>query len=157
MKFRILYLFVFFVVISCSKQEARRPISASSSGLLESTTALLKKINTIEEIKIKFQGVEEISSPDTTLLTNNHFIGSSSIGVIFSGCHYVKVDSIDISNINALNGVAFGNVVNNKCNYVNLFNLNIYNLLSKSCCIESSALTIDHLAKNIQINNTNVH
>jgi len=112
---------------------------------------------TIEEIKIKFQGVEEISSPDTTLLTNNHFIGSSSIGVIFSGCHYVKVDSIDISNINALNGVAFGNVVNNKCNYVNLFNLNIYNLLSKSCCIESSALTIDHLAKNIQINNTNVH
>ena len=53
MKFRILYLFVFFVVISCSKQEARRPISASSSGLLESTTALLKKINTIEEIKIK--------------------------------------------------------------------------------------------------------
>ena len=53
MKFRILYLFVFFGVISCSKQEARRPISASSSGLLESTTALLKKINTIEEIKIK--------------------------------------------------------------------------------------------------------
>jgi len=53
MKFRILYLFVFFGVISCSKQEARRPISASGSGLLESTTSLLKKINTIEEIKIK--------------------------------------------------------------------------------------------------------
>ena len=53
MKFRILYLFVCFGVFSCSKQEARRPISASSSGLLESTTALLKKINTIEEIKIK--------------------------------------------------------------------------------------------------------
>ena len=53
MKFRILYLFVFFGVISCSKQEARRPISATSSGLLESTTSLLKKINTIEEIKIK--------------------------------------------------------------------------------------------------------
>ena len=51
MKFRILYLFVCFGVFSCSKQEARRPISATSSGLLESTTSLLKKINTIEEIK----------------------------------------------------------------------------------------------------------
>ena len=53
MKFRFVYLIIFFGVISCSKQEARRPISATSSGLLESTTALLKKINTIEEIKIK--------------------------------------------------------------------------------------------------------
>ncbi len=53
MKLRFVYLFVFFGVISCSKQEARRPITASSSRLMESTTALLKKINTIEEIKIK--------------------------------------------------------------------------------------------------------
>ena len=53
MKFRFVYLIIFFGIISCSKQEARKPISASSGHIMESTTALLKKINTTEEIKIK--------------------------------------------------------------------------------------------------------
>ena len=52
MKFRFVYLIIFFGVISCSKQEVRKPISASSGHIMESTTALLKKINTVEEIKI---------------------------------------------------------------------------------------------------------
>lgn len=110
----------------------------------------------IEEVKIKFQGVDEITIPDTTLLTNNRFIGSSSIGAIISGCNYVKFDTLDISNIKAPNGIAFGNVVNNKCNFVNLFNINIYKLTSQSCCVESSAISVDHDAKNIQINNTSI-
>lgn len=53
MKFRFFFISVFIGLISCSEQQPRRPISATKSNLVESTTALLKKINTIEEIKIK--------------------------------------------------------------------------------------------------------
>ncbi len=53
MKFRFFYLFIFFGFLSCSEQEARRPISSSKSHLMESTTMLLKKINRVEERKIK--------------------------------------------------------------------------------------------------------
>ena len=53
MKFRFFFISVFIGLISCSEQQPRRPISVTKSHLVESTTALLKKINTIEEIKIK--------------------------------------------------------------------------------------------------------
>ena len=53
MKFRFFFIIFFIGLVSCSEQQARRPISATKSHLVESTTALLKKINTIEEIKIK--------------------------------------------------------------------------------------------------------
>lgn len=39
-------------LISCSEQQARKPITASNSSFLASTTTILKKINSIEELKI---------------------------------------------------------------------------------------------------------
>jgi|TARA_B110000908_G_scaffold137674_1_gene163394 gliding motility-associated peptidyl-prolyl isomerase len=53
MRFNIVFLVVFLGLISCSEQEARRPITFSKSKVLLSTTTLLKKINKTEETKIK--------------------------------------------------------------------------------------------------------
>lgn len=52
MKLRVLFLFL-FLLISCSEQEARRPITASKTYTLTSTVEALKEINKIEEAKIK--------------------------------------------------------------------------------------------------------
>lgn len=53
MKLRILYFFLFLVLLSCSEKEARRPITASKSYSLASATESLKKINKLEEAKIQ--------------------------------------------------------------------------------------------------------
>lgn len=53
MRFNLVFLVVFLGFISCSEQEARRPITTSKSKGLVSTTTLLKKINKAEETKIK--------------------------------------------------------------------------------------------------------
>jgi gliding motility-associated peptidyl-prolyl isomerase len=39
-------------LISCSEQQARKPITVSNSESLTSTSTILKKINSIEELKI---------------------------------------------------------------------------------------------------------
>ena len=39
-------------LISCSEQQARKPITVSNSSSLISTSTILKKINSIEELKI---------------------------------------------------------------------------------------------------------
>ena len=41
-----------FFLISCSEQQARKPITVSNSSSLTSTSTILKKINSIEELKI---------------------------------------------------------------------------------------------------------
>ena len=45
-------LIVFLFLISCSEQQARKPITVSNSSSLISTSTILKKINSIEELKI---------------------------------------------------------------------------------------------------------
>ena len=45
-------LIVSLFLISCSEQQARKPISASNSNSLTSASSILKKINSIEELKI---------------------------------------------------------------------------------------------------------
>ena len=45
-------LIVSLFLISCSEQQARNPISASNSNSLTSASSILKKINSIEELKI---------------------------------------------------------------------------------------------------------
>jgi gliding motility-associated peptidyl-prolyl isomerase len=42
-----------FLLCSCQKQEARRPISRSNSYTLADTSEQMKKLNTIEEAKVK--------------------------------------------------------------------------------------------------------
>ena len=39
-------------LISCSEQQARKPVTVSNSSSLTSTSTILKKINSIEELKI---------------------------------------------------------------------------------------------------------
>tara|TARA_R110000787_G_scaffold11253_9_gene37596 strand:+ start:720 stop:1256 length:537 start_codon:yes stop_codon:yes gene_type:complete len=53
MKYRILVFLIFLGFVSCSKQEARRPITASKTYTLAATAESLKKINKIEEAKIE--------------------------------------------------------------------------------------------------------
>ena len=53
MKYRVLLFLIFLGVVSCSKQEARRPITSSKTYTLASTAEGLKKINKIEEAKIE--------------------------------------------------------------------------------------------------------
>ena len=110
----------------------------------------------LEEIKLKFQGVDQIITADTTLFNNSIRVGSSSIGTILSGCKFVVFDTVDISNIYAPKGIAMGTVINNECASININNTSIYKLTSMNCCVESSTLVIDHKAKDITLNNTSI-
>ena len=59
MRFNLVFLVLFLGFISCSEQEARRPITTSKSKGVVSTTTLLKKINKAE-LSIKKAIKEEI-------------------------------------------------------------------------------------------------
>ena len=53
MRLNFIFLLVFLGLNSCSKQEARAPITSSKSNGLLSTISVLKEINKAEETKIK--------------------------------------------------------------------------------------------------------
>lgn len=65
----VITLFIFSLFVSCSEPEARRPITASKSYSLASTTKDLKKINQLEQAKVlayigKDSGSTYLSSPN---------------------------------------------------------------------------------------------
>ena len=52
MTLRNCFLLSYFFLISCSEQQARKPITKSNSSSLTPASTILKKINSIEELKI---------------------------------------------------------------------------------------------------------
>ena len=111
----------------------------------------------IEEIKVKFQGVDEIVVADTTFLSPITYVGSYAMGSIISGCKNVTHNNVNISNIRAPFWCAVGTAINNICDCIDIIDTNICNLESCSDCYDSTTLVVDEQSKKVTINNTSVN
>lgn len=84
MKLRTCIFLSFFLWLSCSEQEARKPVSSSKTYSLSSATKFLKKINEKEEANIK----KYIENDSLNLYTR------SSNGFWYRYLHKIEIDTI---------------------------------------------------------------
>ena len=112
-----------------------------------------KKLSTaaLDCLKSQFC-IPSVDFTSDTFLSPMNYHGSYSLGIICSGCVNIDCSNVDISDITAPDGAAVGFAINNVCDNISLYKINIFDLVSCPTCFDSATFVIDEQSKNISTN-----